>query len=161
MSLTPYFAYGANMNATLLAQRLGRRDKASLRRRLGVLRDHALVFDKLSSTNARVGFANIARVPGDAVEGVLNLITRDDLARLDAIELAPVHYVRVSVEIYDPIANAFLDALAYRANAAMVREGLAPERRYLERMLGGADLLSSEYTRRISTISCIDDKFPA
>lgn len=92
-SMRLYFAYGANMNAEVLARRL-MRESASFRRRRGVLMNHRLVFNKLSSTDPVVGYANVVACPGECVEGLLNELDDGALAQLDAIELVPHHYIR-------------------------------------------------------------------
>src|ERR1700744_5103708 len=66
-----YFAYGSNMSAAVLAKRL-QREVATFRRRRAVLADHKLVFDKMSSTNPAVGYANVVTAPDHCVEGILN-----------------------------------------------------------------------------------------
>ncbi len=62
-----YFAYGANMSARQLAKRLRCSDVTALKRRAAVLPDYRLTFDKLSSSDPTIGYANIVPDPGDTV----------------------------------------------------------------------------------------------
>ena len=151
-----YFAYGSNMNAVVLAHRLGRADPQSFRRRRALLRDHALVFNKMSSKDAAVGYGNVTAAAGHCVEGVLNELTSEELARLDAIELVPHHYVRSELPVHDCLTGMTATAHVYTAHPAWVRPALAPLRAYVDRLLGAADLLSADYVAPLRAVQCRD-----
>jgi len=151
-----YFAYGANMSETVLSRRLGRTAAVDLARRRGVLCDYKLVFNKRSSTDPLVGYANVVPAGGHRVEGVLNQLTDGELARLDDIELVPHHYVRSRLTVHDsagPVA-----AHVYLAHPAWIRGDLRPLRGYLDVLLGGAGLLSPEYVGPLRALPCRDEE---
>ena len=150
-----YFAYGANMSADVLARRM-RRDSATFNRRRAVLADHRLVFDKVSSTDAAVGYANVVPAGGDLVEGILNEFDDRALAELDAIELVPHHYLRKQILVNDSSSGTLVVAHIYTANPSWVRSGLKPLRSYLEILLAGADLLSPDYAAALQSVACRD-----
>jgi gamma-glutamylcyclotransferase len=151
-----YFAYGSNMNAAVLAQRLGRPDPSGFRRRRALLRNHKLLFNKMSSMDASVGYGNVTAAAGHCVEGTLNELTRDELVRLDAVELVPHHYVRSALPVHDCRTGTTVVAHVYTAHPAWVRPALAPLRSYVERLLDGADLLSADYVAPLRALQCRD-----
>jgi hypothetical protein len=147
-----YFAYGANMHASVLAHRLGRTDTNSFRRRYAVLTDHRLVFDKMSSTDNSVGYGNVKQEAGHQVEGVINELDSTDLARLDALELVPHHYLRSQIAVHDSLSGGLVLAEIYTAHPSWIRPDLKPLRSYLDNLLGGADLLSADYVTHLRSI---------
>jgi gamma-glutamylcyclotransferase (GGCT)/AIG2-like uncharacterized protein YtfP len=151
-----YFAYGSNMSAAVLARRLAR-DAASFRRRRAVLLDHKLVFNKVSSTDPAVGYGNVVPVRGHRVEGILNELDDAALARLDAIELVPHHYTRSQVAVIDDDDGREVAAHIYTAHPAWVGPELRPLRSYLENLLAGGDLLSTDYVAPLRAVQCRDD----
>jgi gamma-glutamylcyclotransferase (GGCT)/AIG2-like uncharacterized protein YtfP len=154
MTLELYFAYGSNMSGAELARRLGRGDATGFERRRGVLVDHVLAFNKVSSTDPRIGYATVVPQPGRSVEGVLNLVTPQDLLRLDLIELVPHHYRRTIVSIWDPAGTRNVDAQIYVSQPDMDRAGLLPTSDYLLRLRGGRDIVSRAYDDFLAGIAC-------
>lgn len=150
-----YFAYGANMDADILAHRV-ERDGAAFRRRRGILMNYRLAFNKVSSTDPTVGYANVMAAPGRRVEGLLNELDDTALARLDAIELVPHHYTRSRLEVYDSMRAEPVLADVYTATPDWMRPALRPLRSYLNRLLHGADLLSAEYVSELRAVACRD-----
>jgi gamma-glutamylcyclotransferase (GGCT)/AIG2-like uncharacterized protein YtfP len=136
------------MCGTLLAARLDKPDVAALRRRRGILLDHALVFNKEAASEPGIGYASVVERAGCSVEGVLNDVDQQDLIRLDRIELVPHHYLRVSMLVEATAAN-LVWAEVYSAATCRVRSGLRPRRDYIERLLGGADILSAHYVDQL------------
>jgi Gamma-glutamyl cyclotransferase, AIG2-like len=154
-SMRLYFAYGANMNAEVLARRL-MRESASFRRRRGVLMNHRLVFNKLSSTDPVVGYANVVACPGECVEGLLNELDDGALAQLDAIELVPHHYTRSRLLVHDSLHGELTPAEIYTAHPRWIRPHLMPLRSYLSHLIDAADLLSEDYARTLRLMRCRD-----
>jgi gamma-glutamylcyclotransferase (GGCT)/AIG2-like uncharacterized protein YtfP len=146
------------MSADVLARRM-QRDGATFQRRRAVLADHKLVFDKVSSTDPAVGYANVLPAAGHLVEGILNEFDDGALAQLDAIELVPHHYRRLPITVRDGNGLS-VSAHIYLANASWIRPGLRPLRSYLEIMLAGADLLSPDYVASLRSVPCRDDAAP-
>jgi cation transport regulator ChaC len=151
-----YFAYGSNMDAATLARRLGRQSANCLRRRRALLQDHRLVFNKVSSTDPAVGYANIVRLEGQCVEGVLNELPEADLVRLDRVERVPEHYVRTLLTVYDSADARAVAAHVYTAQPAWIRPELRPLRSYVDTLLGGSDVLSQDYVTPLRAVLCRD-----
>lgn len=120
----------------------------------GVLEGFRLVFNKRSADNPHISFANIAWQPGHQVEGVLYQLSGvKELDKMDRFEGSPRLYSR---EIF-PVAcrdGRVLPAWVYVANAAMISDGLRPERWYLEHLLAGRDYLSVAYVAALERIDC-------
>lgn len=151
-----YFAYGANMSAEVLSRRM-QRDIATFHRRHAVLANYRLVFDKVSSTDPAVGYANVEPAPGQFVEGTLNEFDDRLLAKLDAIELVPNHYRRLQMMVKDSSDGLTVPAHIYVANARWMKPRLRPLRSYLETLLAGDDLLSPAYVAALRSVRCRDE----
>ncbi len=147
-----YFAYGSNMNAKRMAAR-----GLSVERALsGAINHLALAFNKLAADAPHRSYANVIYAPQQRVEGVLyELSDSTEIFKMDPFEGAPRFYSR---EIYwvttpeGPIA-----AWVYVANRAMLRDGMMPERWYLEHLLAGQAYLSDDYYQQLTRVSCVDD----
>ncbi len=149
-----YFAYGSNMNATRLAERLARCGERLLERRCSTLEGYRLAFDKVSSQQDWVGYANVVPATGCRVEGTLNAMSPKAIETLDAIELVPHHYHRVRVLVRDAATGTRLAAFTYVANPGMVRPNLKPTRDYIEHLLAGADVLPGSYLDALRSVEC-------
>ena len=151
-----YFAYGSNMSETKLRHRL-QHNRSALMRRRAILRDHRLAFEKVSSTNPAVGYANVVAASGHHVEGIVVELDDDELAALDRIELVPDHYDRAETIVTDCTEDREVLAHVYTAQPSWIRPGLKPLRSYLDGLMQGADLLSPEYVATLSNIECYED----
>ena len=139
-----YFAYGSNM------------DQAQMRERVGefricipaILRNYHLVFNAVSKKNTKAGFANIEEQHGSVVEGMLYLLSEEQLKRLDKFEGHPDKYCRIPVcpEINEGMIEY---AAVYKACSDKTAVGLQPTREYLAHLLAGKAFLSSEYYRKL------------
>ena len=140
-----YFAYGSNMNPDRVAQR----GLAFRKVRHGWLPGFGLRFNKQSRDHPECGHANLVFAPGETAEGLLYELTDDRMIlRMDPFERAPINYSRecIWVETRDePIAS-----WTYFANPAVLREGLAPSREYLDHLLVGQHYLSVGYFRQLA-----------
>ena len=146
-----YFAYGSNMNP----QRVGERGLEFDEVRPGRLANRRLVFDKLSRNHPHVAHANIVHAPGEFVEGVLyRLRPPDEILKMDPFERTPVYYGRDVVQVASE--GQRISAWTYFANRALRREGLRPQRAYLEHLLAGRPYLSPEYYRWLQGQECAD-----
>src|SRR4051794_26744210 len=154
-----YFAYGSNMSSINIVGRL-RRDESALMRRRAILRDHRLAFEKMSSTNPAVGYANVAAAGGHYVEGILNELDDEAMAALDRIELVPHHYLRAQMMVTDCVGGREIEAHIYTAHPSWIRPGLKPLRNYVAGLMQGIDILSAEYVARLSEIECYEDVMP-
>jgi gamma-glutamylcyclotransferase len=151
-----YFAYGSNMDAPRLRERLRRGDESLAERRHCILERYRLAFDKVSSKDDRIGFANIVADAKGRVEGTLNVVSARGLDILDAVELVPHHYTRDYVFVRDPASGDLIRAATYIANPRMIRPNLLPDRAYLAYLLAAADVLSPAYIAELFATKCRD-----
>ena len=149
-----YFAYGSNMDADRLTQRLAREGHALGPRRRGAAHGYRLLFNKRSSIEEGVGYANIEPCPGAVVEGTLNEVSEAGLDLLDRIELAPVHYRRATIGVFDFAAGRTVDAFAYLGQPGMLEVDVRPTRDYLAFLLRGADVLPAAYVEALARLDC-------
>lgn len=148
-----YFAYGSNMNANRMLERGLAFDRA-----LSGSIDHlALAFNKLAADAPHRSYANVVYAPRQRVEGVLyQLSHHDEIFKMDPFEGAPRLYSR---EIYTvSTQEGGIPAWVYVANRAMLRDGMKPERWYLEHLLAGVDYLTDDYYQQLTQVSCVDDE---
>ncbi|MBI4611398.1 MAG: gamma-glutamylcyclotransferase [Candidatus Rokubacteria bacterium] len=128
-----YFAYGSNMCAERLIQRVGKPKKVAT----GQLHGFRLVFNKLGDDCTDKG--NVVSCEGEAVLGVLYDLTRKQLADLDRYEGYPSHYERkkMPIEVGDA-EGKMVEAWVYLARPSKIREGLKPTAKYVEFYIRGA-----------------------
>ena len=87
-----YFAYGSNMSAARMKQRLG----WEAPRRAATLRDFQLVFDQAGFNDPSWSPANIRSEQGGLVEGMVYEVEEKDLKILDGYEK---YYQRLEVKV--------------------------------------------------------------
>lgn len=147
-----YFAYGSNMNADRMIER-----GLKFHRALAGSVDHlALAFNKLAADAPHRSYANVVYARNQRVEGVLYQLTHvDEIFKMDPFEGAPRLYSR---EVYAvSTAEGPIPAWVYVANKAMLKEGMMPERWYLEHLLAGKSYLSDDYYQQLTQVACVDD----
>lgn len=152
--MIPYFAYGSNMNMERLRERLGREGHQLLGRRRATLHDYRLVFNKRSSFEAGVGYANIEWSGAGLVEGTLNDMSEEALALLDRIELVPDHYRRALVHVHDWESKSAVRAWTYLAQPAMLCPKVRPTRDYIGHLLEARDVLPDHYLGSLAAVEC-------
>lgn len=123
-----YFAYGSNMKL----EQMESRGKV-ISHTTAVLRDHKLVFNKISKRNPSEGFANVIKSSGSVVEGVLYLLD-DDISQLDKSEGVPVHYTKETMTV-ERADGTTLNALVYIANPDRTADNLLPSKEYVGKLL--------------------------
>lgn len=147
-----YFAYGSNMNPARMTARGLRFDRIANATLAGV----RLTFDKQSREHPRSGHANLTFDRASRAEGVLyRLQDAREIHRMDPFEAAPVNYSRDVVVVESD--GECVAAWTYFANAAVIRNGLRPERSYLDHLLAGREYLSPLYFAWLSGTACVDD----
>jgi hypothetical protein len=125
-----YFAYGSN----LMSERMRERGAEILSARPAVLRDHRLAFDKAGRDGS--GRANVVRVLGGQVYGVLYEVTQAGLETLRIFE-SGYDLVDVLVECARPDGGVeVLAAKTFMARADR-RTDAPPSRGYLATVLEG------------------------
>ena len=137
-----YFAFGSNMSAQRMHERLG----WSPSRSGVILPDYEMVFNKHSNDG---GKANIMYSPGDLVEGILYSVNEEDLLILDKYEgVAAKQYKRYDIEVQNHNKNSFA-AVTYKAiNTAKV---YSPTEEYLNYILEGKEFLSPGYYTKLKS----------
>ena len=137
-----YFAFGSNMSAQRMHERLG----WSPSRSGVILPDYEMVFNKHSNDG---GKANIMCSPGDLVEGILYSVNEEDLLILDKYEgVADKQYKRYDIEVQNHDKNS-IATVAYKAlNTGKVS---APTEEYLNYILEGKEFLSSVYYTKLKS----------
>ena len=135
-----YFAFGSNMSAQRMHERLG----WSPLRSGAILPDYEMIFNKHSNDG---GKANIMSSPGNIVEGILYSVNEEDLVILDKYEgVSSKQYKRYKIEVRDNNKNS-IPAVAYKAlNTGKVS---APTEEYLNYILEGKEFLSPRYYTKL------------
>jgi cation transport regulator ChaC len=140
-----YFAYGSNMDA---GQMMDRRVRFTEARR-AMIRDHALVFNRYSTTWG-AGVADIVPQHGEVVEGVLYQVTEAGLKSLDRYEgVDRGLYRRAAVRVEDAEGRTY-DAVCYQiVDKASV--SVPPSVAYLTKLVKGAEAfgLSPAYIQKL------------
>ena len=141
-----YFAFGSNMSAKRMHQRLG----WSPSRSCAILHNYEMVFNKHSNDG---GKANIMFSHGNLVEGILYFLNEEDLLTLDKFEgVASKQYKRYDIEVQDSNKKS-IAALAYKAlNTGQIS---APTDEYLNYILEGKEFLSLEYYSKLESTKTI------
>ena len=137
-----YFAFGSNMSARRMHERLG----WSPSRSGAILSDYEMIFNKHSNDG---GKANIMSSPGNIVEGILYSVNEEDLLILDKYEgVAAKQYKRHEIEAQNHNKH-FITAVTYKAlNTGKVS---APTEEYLNYILEGKEFLSLEYYSKLES----------
>jgi cation transport regulator ChaC len=147
-----YFAYGSNMNPARVSARGLKFDRVS-GATIGGIR---LTFNKQSREHPSSGHANLTFDRTSHSEGVLyRLRDEHEIRLMDRFEAAPVNYSRDVVVVESE--GSRIAAWTYFANAAVIRQGLRPERSYLDHLLAGREYLSPDYFAWLSETVCVDD----
>ena len=141
-----YFAFGSNMSAQRIHERLG----WSPSRSGAILTDYEMNFNKHSNDG---GKANIMHSPGNTVEGILYSVNEEDLLILDKFEgVATKQYKRHEIEVRNHNINS-IAAVAYKAlNTGKVS---APTEEYLNYILEGKEFLSLGYFTKLKSTETI------
>ena len=137
-----YFAFGSNMSAKRMHQRLG----LSPSRSGAILHNYEMVFNKHSNDG---GKANIMFSHGNLVEGILYFLNEEDLLTLDKFEgVASKQYKRYDIEVQDSNKKS-IAAVTYKAlNTGQIS---APTDEYLNYILEGKEFLSPEYYSKLAS----------
>ncbi len=147
-----YFAYGSNMNPARVSARGLKFDRVSG----ATIRGVRLTFNKQSREHPSSGHANLTFDRTSHSEGVLyRLRDADEIGLMDPFEAAPVNYSRDVVLVESE--GARVAAWTYFANAAVIRQGLRPERGYLDHLLAGREYLTPSYFAWLRETACVDD----
>ncbi len=153
--LTWYFAYGSNMSAARMHERLKPKGVAMGRRVGGRLDGWRLAFDKIARTPAGAGAGNIVATPGASVHGTLNELPLAGFDVLDIFEgVAGGHYERRTVPVVRAETGETVEAITYVA--LLVGERLKPTREYLAHLLAGRDLLPADYWAKLKETPTLD-----
>lgn len=130
-----YFAYGSNMSERQMQDR----GVVYTERIKGTLEGYRLAFNKKSSKNQGVGFANVMMQQGAGVKGILYLTNNQSIKRLDRAEGYPDHYEKLELPIHSE-EHGQLQAIVYVAQPKHIGENLMVSPEYLDKVLSGRDL---------------------
>ena len=144
-----YFAYGSNMSAARMKQRLG----WEAPRRAATLRDFQLVFDQAGFNDPSWSPANIRSEQGGLVEGMVYEVEEKDLKILDGYEK---YYQRLEVKV-TATQEKNLDAVTYLSKKS--RGEKPPTQEYLNFLLEGKkSFLSWKYFDELTRIQVISEE---
>ena len=135
-----YFAYGSNLDEGQMAERCLAATKAGLAR----IKGYRFVVN-------RRGVASIVESPGDAVEGVLWMISTQDEKILDLYEgVATGHYIKEDLVVEDIASGEFIEAFVY---IAVESEFGTPRIGYLEKIVRAAEKhgFTESYLKELKT----------
>ena len=142
-----YFAYGSNMSAARMKQRLGWEAPY----RAATLRGFQLVFDQGGFNDPAWSPANIRSEREGLVEGMVYEVEEKDLKILDRYEK---YYQRLEVRVM-ATQEKNLDAVTYLSKK--FRGEKPPTQEYLNFLLEGKSFLSREYFDELSRIQVIPE----
>ena len=142
-----YFAYGSNMSAARMKQRLG----WEAPRLAASLKDFKLVFDQASFNDPSWSPANIRSEQGGLVEGMVYEVEEKDLKILDGYEK---YYQRLEVKVM-AAQEKKLDAVTYLSKKS--RGEKPPTQEYLNFLFEGKSFLSREYFDELTWIQVIPE----
>ena len=142
-----YFAYGSNMSAARMKQRLG----WEAPRRVASLKDFQLVFDQAGFNDPSWSPANIRSEQGGLVEGMVYEVEEKDLKILDRYEK---YYQRLEVRVM-ATQEKNLDAMTYLSKKPQGEK--PPSQEYLNFLLEGKSFLSREYFDKLNRIQVIPE----
>ena len=148
-SVMKYFAYGTNLNPKIMTKK----SIAWSDRRAAVLAGYALRFNKKNERENLpqvIGFANIEPSPQDRVEGALYELEDVLLSQLDRMQRCPDHYERIHVEVQ--CEGQRVPCFTYRARPEWTAEGLIPSQNYINHILAGQELLSTDYVEHLDQL---------
>ncbi len=145
-----YVSYGSNMDPVRLAARTGAPPQRLAQRFAVRLRGFRLAFAKRNDDGT--GFATLLPDHDAEAEGIAYPLTEAELARLDAAEGVPEHYLRAIVEVIPRAGGVALAARIYLANPLRCAEGLRPPRWYLDHFLAARDLLSPSWVTMLERV---------
>jgi gamma-glutamylcyclotransferase (GGCT)/AIG2-like uncharacterized protein YtfP len=144
-------AYGSNISSQRM---LIERKINFISRKLAIIENYKLLFNKVSKKNQNIGFANIVECENCVVEGALYEINDKDITIIDKFEGAPFHYQRKNINVI--CENQIKQAIVYIANPTMIRENIMPNKNYMNYLLTGKDIFSKDYYENLLSTKTID-----
>ena len=134
-----YFAYGSNMDKNRMIER-----KINFTsRKFAKLENYKLIFNK-KAKDGNFSYANIEISDGAVVEGIIYEFPDIEISNLDKAEGFPKHYNKVKLVVNDKNNNP-VNVVAYIAQLDKIANGLLPTSSYLNHLLAGKDILTSDY----------------
>ena len=159
-----YFAYGSNLNQEDLDKWCKNKGYCPIKFsswKRAKLKDYALVFNVYSNSR-KCGVANIERKKGEVVEGVLFIITKEDLDKLDVKEGArgkkrKYEHHKISVETEE--GKEVKNVITYWVpKEKTTQDFIKPSKEYLNIIIEGAERygLSKEWIDKLKQIPTKD-----
>jgi len=156
-----YFAYGSNLNQEDLDKWCKNKGYCPIKFsswKRAKLKDYALVFNVYSKSR-RCGVANIERKEGEVVEGVLFIITEEDLKKLDKKEGHPKKYQRHTISVRTEEGKEVNNVITYWVpKEKTTQDFIKPSKEYLNIIIKGAKRyeLSKEWIDKLKQIPTKD-----
>jgi len=156
-----YFAYGSNLNQEDLDKWCKNKGYCPIKFsswKRAKLKDYALVFNVYSKSR-RCGVANIERKEGEVVEGVLFIITEEDLKKLDKKEGHPKKYQRHTISVRTEEGKEVKNVITYWVpKEKTTQDFIKPSKEYLNIIIEGAERygLSKEWIDKLKQIPTKD-----
>lgn len=125
-------------------------------RKIAILMNYELRFNKQAFRNPNEGYANLVPKKGQITEGILYEIDDTDIAKLDKFEGYPNHYKKETIRV-ELVNGDKVDALVYIAQSDKIKQKLKPTRGYLNNLLEARDLISENYYNFIKSFKTLDD----
>ena len=134
-----YFGYGSNMSTQYLIKR---RKIIPISSNVGVLKDYQLIMNMGGPNFLEHSFANIRKLTGFNVEGVVHEIDQRDLQKIVNTEGEDYELVKLSIYVSGKKNTAY--TLIYRTNET---RDIPPSKRYLKILISAAKAnnLSTNY----------------
>lgn len=144
--MTPYFAYGSNMNLERLKSWGVKVENPCS----AYLLDYELVFNIVDDTeDPATAFANILPKPTSKVEGILFYTDRASIEnQLDEYEGYPEFYIRKKLVCITMNMHK-VSALVYSGVASKCSTKVSPSKDHLEHILAGRPYLSPPYFEKL------------
>ena len=103
-----YFGYGSNMSTQYLIKR---RKIIPYESKVGVLKDYQLIMNMGGPNFLEPSFANIRKVRGFNVEGVVHEIDKKDLQKIVNTEGEDYELVKLSIDVREKSKTAYKKAI--------------------------------------------------
>lgn len=139
--MTPYFAYGANLNLKALPDR----GVMITGYQIGVLPNWKLTFRVIDEEHPGEGFATIEPCAHSRVRGLVYRLDGASLSALDRYEDYPKDYFKTYLNIHIPQPSnppLILPCLVYIGQPNRLRDHLLPSANYLHHFIQGMQFLA-------------------
>ena len=138
-----YFGYGSNMSTQYLIKR---RKIIPVSSSVGLLKDYQLIMNMGGPNFLEPSFANIRKLEGSNVEGVVHEIDKKDLQKIVNTEGEDYELVKLAIDVSGKKKTAY--TLIFKTNET---KDIPPSKRYLKILINAAkeNNLSTKYIKNL------------